>query len=285
LRAYYRLTKPGIIYGNALSAAAGFVFACTLVKRFQPGRMIIFLLGTSLVIACGCVINNYIDRGIDRNMARTRRRALVSGKISARGAVIYGLILGSIGFNLLLTYVNSLTAVIGATGLFFYLVMYSIFKRRSWLGTAVGSISGATPIAAGYTAVTNRFDQASLILFLTMVCWQMPHFYAIAMYRLEDYRAAGLPVLPVKKGSRRTKLELLVYVLLFTLAAVALTIRHYAGYVYMAVMLTVGLYWLEEGVAGLKAKDEASWARRMFRLSLIVLLTYCVVLSVSRILP
>lgn len=247
--------------------------------------MAAFLLGTSLVIACGCVINNYIDRNLDRRMKRTRHRALVTGRIPLRNAAFYGAILGVIGFRLLLSYTNGLTAGIGAIGLFFYLVMYSFYKRRSWLGTAVGSISGATPVAAGYTAVSGRFDQAALILFLTMVFWQMPHFYAIATYRLKDYRAAGLPVLPAQKGTHRTKVELLVYISLFTLAAVTLTVRHYAGYTYMAVMLCMGLYWLEEGVAGFKARDENAWARRMFFLSLVTLLVYCASLSVAAILP
>jgi protoheme IX farnesyltransferase len=218
-------------------------------------------------------------------MARTKHRALVIGKIPPVNAIIYGLVLGIIGFWLLLTYTNNLTALVGAIGLFFYLVMYSFFKRRSWLGTVVGSVSGAAPISAGYTAVTGRFDQAALLLFLSMVFWQMPHFYAIAMYRFKDYQAAGLPVLPVKKGYKRTKLEILIYITAFTLATVALTVRHYTGYIYMAVMLAVGLYWLQEGIAGFKTPNEAKWARHMFFLSLITLLIFCFSLSVGALLP
>lgn len=261
------------------------MLAAGLKGEFAPGRFIAFIVGTSLVIACGCVINNYIDRGLDRHMARTKHRALVSGKIPSVNAVVYGVALGLIGFWLLLAFTNRLTAGLGALGLFFYLVMYSFWKRRSWLGTAVGSVSGATPITAGYTAVTGRVDSAAVILFLTMVCWQMPHFYAIAMYRLKDYRAAGLPVLPVKYGFRRTKIELLIYVAAFTAMAAMLTIRHYTGYIYMAVMLTLGLYWLQEGIAGFGAADETKWARRMFFLSLIALLVFCVSLSLGALLP
>jgi heme o synthase len=262
------------------------LFASQLAHKFQPGRFVAFIVGTSLVIACGCVINNYIDRGLDKHMARTKHRSLVTGKIPLRRAVVYGIILGIIGFRLLLIFTNHLTALVGLIGLFFYLVMYSFWKRRSWLGTAVGSISGATPIAAGYTAVTSRFDTAALLLFLTLVFWQMPHFYAIAMYRAKDYRAAGLPVLPVKKGFRRTKLELLVYIVLFTASATSLTIwRHDTHYVYMGIMLVVGLYWLQEGIAGFNAPDNAKWARHMFFFSLIALLIFCVSLSVGAILP
>ena len=244
------------------------------------------MVGTSLVIACGCVINNYIDRGLDQHMTRTRHRSLVTGKIPIRNALIYGIILGAIGFWLLLTFTNNLTALIGAIGLFFYLVMYSFFKRRSWLGTVVGSVSGATPITAGYTAVTGHFDTAALLLFLTLVFWQMPHFYAIAMYRFKDYKAAGLPVLPVKKGYRRTKIEMLIYILLFTATATSLTIwRRDTGYVYMAVVLIIGLYWLQEGIAGFGVKDDSKWARHMFFLSLVALVIFCVSLSVGTLLP
>lgn len=244
-----------------------------------------FVVGTSLVIACGCVINNYIDRELDKNMARTKHRALVIGKIPTVHAIIYGVLLGLIGFWLLLAYTNALTAEIGAVGLFFYLVMYSFWKRRSWLGTVVGSVSGATPIAAGYTAVTGRFDTAALLLFLTMVCWQMPHFYSIALYRLKDYSAAGLPVLPVKKGSPRTKLEMLFYIAGFTLAASLLTVYRYTGYIYMATMLTVGFYWLQEAYSGFKTEDDGKWGRHMFFLSLTALLILSVSLSIGALLP
>lgn len=259
--------------------------AASLRGNFQPGLFIALVVGTSLVIACGCVINNYIDRGLDRHMARTKKRALAVGKIHTANAIAYGVGLGIAGFAILLAFTNNLTALVGLIGLFFYLVMYSFWKRRSWLGTVIGSISGATPIAAGYTAVTGHFDSAALTLFLTMVFWQMPHFYAIAMYRLKDYRAAGLPVLPVKKGFRRTKLEMLLYITAFTIAAVALTIEHYTGYVYMAVMLIIGLYWLQDGIAGFGAPDETKWARHMFFLSLIALLVFCASLSVGALLP
>jgi protoheme IX farnesyltransferase len=259
--------------------------ASSLRGKFQFGLFLGLIIGTSLVIACGCVINNYIDRSLDKNMARTKHRSLVTGKIPSVNAIVYGIILGLIGFWLLLAYTNDLTALIGAIGLFFYLVMYSFWKRRSWLGTAVGSVSGATPITAGYTAVTGHFDSAALLLFLTMVFWQMPHFYAIAMYRFKDYKSAGLPVLPVKKGYKRTKIEILLYVTAFTITAVMLTVRHYTGYIYMAVMLIVGLYWLQEGIAGFHASDDAKWARRMFFFSLITLLILCVSLSVGALLP
>jgi len=281
---YYTLTKPGIIYGNALTTAAGFLFAAR--GHASPVLFLATLLGISLVIASACVFNNYIDRDIDHKMARTKNRALVSGDISVRNALTYGVILGLAGFAVLTFHTNLATALLAFIGFFFYVVMYSIWKRRSVHGTLVGTISGAMPIAVGYVAVTGRFDTGAFILFMIMVVWQMPHFYAIAIYRLEDYRHAGIPVLPVKKGIPATKSQMLSYILAFLAAASALTIYGYAGYTYFVVMLVVSLMWLRKAIAGFKKhNDDARWARGLFGFSLVVLMTLSVMLSLNVWLP
>jgi heme o synthase len=237
------------------------------------------------VIACGCVINNVIDRDIDSKMVRTKQRALVVGLIKPPVAILYGLILGVVGFGILLAYINSLTAAVGAAGLFFYLGMYGYFKRRSWLGTLVGSISGAAPPVAGYTAVTAKLDGAAVILFLILVFWQMPHFYSIAIYRLKEYRAAGLPVLPAVKGIKRTKLEIFIYVVLFILATSSLYFFNYAGAIYAVIAGLLGLAWLRKAEQGFKAEDDSRWARQMFGYSLLILLALSAAISLGAILP
>ncbi len=226
-KAYYQLTKPGIIYGNAITTVAGFFLASK--GHFNLGLFLAALIGISLVIASGCVFNNYIDKDLDATMERTKNRALVTGAISVRGAIVFGAILGLLGLATLGLLTNTLTAEIALLGLFFYVVLYSLAKRRSVYGTIVGSISGAVPPVVGYCAVTGRFDLGALILFLILVFWQMPHFYAIAIFRQQDYTAAGLPVLPVVKGLRTTKIHILFYILAFTIAAAALYIFKFAG--------------------------------------------------------
>jgi protoheme IX farnesyltransferase len=243
------------------------------------------MIGSSLVIACGCVINNYIDRNIDRKMARTKQRALVTGQVRPRLAMIYAAGLGISGFAVLSLLTNRLTVAAGIVGLFFYLVMYSIWKRKAPIGTVVGSVSGATPIFAGYTAATDRFDTAAVLLFLAMVLWQMPHFYAIAMYRFKDYQQAGLPVLPVRKGMQRAKLEILIYVAAFTVAATALTLYHFTGYIYLVVMVVLGLIWFWKGAAGFKTLDDNKFGRKMFFFSLVVLLTFSTMVALGALLP
>jgi heme o synthase len=282
-RAYYLLTKPGIIRGNVVTALAGFLLAAG--TEINLGLLIAVLAGISLVIGSACVFNNYIDRGIDEKMERTKKRGLVSGEVSPANAIIYATLLGIIGFVILLVYTNSLTAFLGLIGFIDYVILYGISKRRSPLGTIVGSISGAMPIAAGYTAVTNRFDLGALLLFVILVCWQMPHFYAIAIYRLNDYKEAGLPVLPIKKGIYRTKVQMLLYLLAFIAAIVSLTALGYTGVVYLAVMLALSLYWLWRGLQGFSTSNDAKWARNMFLFSLIIILVFSLIISIDSLLP
>jgi protoheme IX farnesyltransferase len=282
-KTYYLLTKPGIIRGNLVTAIAGFFLASQ--GHVRGWLLLETMVGVSLVIASGCVFNNYIDRGIDAKMERTKKRALVNGSISATGALVYASVLGAGGFLVLAWYTNLLTVVLGLLGLFFYVVVYGVGKRRGVYGTVIGSISGALPPVAGYTAVSGRLDAGAAILFLILVCWQMPHFYAIALYRLKDYAAAGLPVLPVVKGPRTTKIQIMAYIITFTVAAVALTAFGYAGFTYLAVVILLGAGWLGLGARGFRAGDDQRWARKMFLFSLAVIMILSLTISLNAWLP
>jgi protoheme IX farnesyltransferase len=285
IRTYYYLTKPGIIYGNVLNATSGFLLAAIGARSLPVGLYLATIVGTSLVIAAGCVYNNYIDRHIDEHMARTKKRALVTGKIPGRTAMVYATVLVIVGFTVLAVWTNWLVVAVGALGFVDYVVLYSYAKRRSVHGTLVGSISGATPPVAGYVALTGHLDAAAIILFIMLVLWQMPHFYAIAMYRLKDYTAAGIPVLPAKKGLHHTKVQILLYVIAFTLAALALTVWGYTGYVYAVVMTVVCVGWLRLALRGFHTVDDAKWARKMFFFSLVVTLATTVMIPAGALLP
>ena len=280
---YYQLTKPGIIYGNALTAIGGFLLAAK--GHVQPSLFFGMLAGTCLVIASACVFNNFIDRSIDIKMARTKKRALVTGLISGRIALIYATTLGVVGFILLITLTNILTVLIGLIGFIFYVVVYGIGKRKSVHGTIIGTIPGAAPIVAGYCAVTGRFDLGAAILFFIMVFWQMPHFYGIALARLKDYRAAGIPLLPVKRGAEVTKRQMLFYVVGFILSTTALTISGYSGYTFAIVMGLMGLYWLVRGTMEYRKYTDEIWGKKMFLRSLATLLLFSFMLSISVVLP
>jgi protoheme IX farnesyltransferase len=279
---YYQLTKPGIIYGNLLTVAAGFFLASK--GHIDIGLLVAIMVGTSLVIASACVFNNYIDRGIDVAMARTKERSLVKGEISAPSALIYASVLGLVGAMVLAVYTNWLTFVIGLAAFVVYVAVYGLAKRRSVHGTIVGSFAGAAPILAGYTAVSDRLDAAAIILFIIMVVWQMPHFYAIASYRFDDYKAAKLPVLPVKRGMRATKFWVVGYIAVYLAAVTSLTVFGYTGYVYLVVMLLLGVNWLRLGLTGFRTTDDKTWGRRVFRFSLVVMLAFSILVSLGRLL-
>lgn len=280
---YYQLTKPGIIYGNLLTAIGGFLFASQ--GDIDLWLMAAVVSGTAFVIGSACVVNNYLDRKLDARMARTKKRALVDGAISVRSALAFAVVLGLAGFLILVFGTNAITVVVGTIGYVDYLVLYSFAKRRSTFGTLVGSIAGATAVTAGYTAVTGRFDGGALILFLIMAVWQMPHFYAIATFRRSDYAAAGLPVLPVKKSALSVKRRIIAYICAYLVAVAALTVFDFASYTYLVVMLLLGLNWLRLGLQGFKATDDVAWARKMFGFSLVVLLGFSALISLDAWLP
>lgn len=283
IRKYLRLTKPGIVIGNLVTAIAGFIFASE--GSFNPALFTAWVLGISLVMASACVFNNYIDRGIDAKMARTKKRALVTGDIRALNAIVFGSVLGIAGFLLIIAFINIPTFILGVVAYVNYIVFYGITKRKSIHGTLVGTISGAMPLAAGYTAVTGMINEITAILFLIMVFWQMPHFYAIAMYRLKDYKSAGIPVLPAVRGLAVTKFSILAYILFFSFAVIYLYASVNMGYVYLAVMLVATIFWLVYGLKGLTTNKNKAWAGKMFSISLRVLMIFSLLLSLDKFLP
>jgi protoheme IX farnesyltransferase len=276
---YYLLTKPGMVRGNAMIAACAFFFASR--GHIDWWLLLEMLVGISLIIAAACVFNNYIDRGIDTKMSRTKNRALVKKLIPKRNALIYGIILAIIGTSILAWYTNLVTLGLAGLGFVFYVIFYSIEKRRSIHGTLVGAISGATPPVIGYSAVTNNFDLGALILFIILIIWQMPHFFAIALYRYDDYAAANIPVLPVKKGINETKAVMLLYIIAFTVATLALNFFGYAGTTYLIVAGLLSSSWLLLWTRGVRTTDTKRWARKMFFLSLIILMGLFVTLAIE----
>lgn len=267
---YYLLTKPGIILGNLITVAAGFLLASKGV--IDIGLFVATLSGLAFIMASACVFNNYIDRQVDRKMDRTKNRALVTGLISTRRALAFAAALGIIGAWILFIYTNTLTVLVAAIGFFVYVVLYSLWKCRTVYGTAIGSIAGAVPPVVGYCAVSNHFDMGAALLFLMLVLWQMPHFFSIALLHLDDYAAAGIPVLPLQKSSSATKVRMALYIIAFMGTAAMLTYFNYTGYVYLAVTTACGLLWLGLCLKGFSSQDDQAWGRQMFRASLVTIM-------------
>ncbi|HSX44651.1 MAG TPA: heme o synthase [Candidatus Saccharimonadales bacterium] len=278
-KTYLSLTKPGIIRGNLMLATAGFLLASK--SQIDWGNLATVLVSIMLIIASACVFNNFIDREIDKKMARTQKRALVNGLVSGRNALIYASILGLAGLIILAKYTNGLTFLAGTIGFVDYVVIYGLAKRRSTLSTLIGSISGAMPLVAGYLAVTNHFNAVVIVLFLIMVFWQMAHFFAIAIYRYDDYKAAGLPVLPVKKTIKSAKQQIISYIVAYDLSILYLGYSAKMSKIYFIVAGLMGLWWLVLGIKLWPNKDDQTWGKRMFLVSLVEITLFSILLSVD----
>jgi len=270
LRKYLFLTKPGILFGNFITTLGGFFLAAQ--GSIDILLLLLTLIGTTLVVASGCVVNNVIDQDIDIKMQRTQNRALVKKTISPTVALIYAFVLGLIGFSILWFGVNGYAFLFAVIGFVVYVGFYSLWtKRTSIHQTVIGSISGASPPVIGYTAVTHQFDVAALLLFLAYGLWQMPHSWAIAIYRFDDYKNAGIPILPVARSIYRTKIECVIYILLFAAVLNGLYCFGYTNIFFLITFNALTAYWFYLSIIGFKAENDQLWAKRFFLYSVILI--------------
>lgn len=284
IKDYLYVVKPWIVFANAVAAVGGFLLAAR--GQIDPPLLLSTLAGISLVVASGCVCNNCIDRGIDREMVRTRRRALATGAIPARAGRLYAACLGLGGTAVLLFGANLLCLGIVAAGFVVYVGVYSlVLKRRSALSTVAGSLAGAAPPLAAYCAVSNRFDLGALLLLAIFCLWQIPHSYAITIARVSDYAAAKLPVMPVVVGIAATRRRIVWHILAFLLAAQALALCGYAGVAYLTAATAVGFLWLILALARPKDGDDRAWARKVYLFSMLAICVLSLMMSVDWRLP
>lgn len=277
--AYCKLTKPGIIMGNAMTATAGY-FLGSSTFTFTPWA--IMLLGLSFVIGSACILNNYIDRKADQQMKRTQSRPLAAGSISATHAICLAIILAIFGFGILAVQVHILSAVLAFIGFFVYLILYTFSKYHTSASTWIGSIAGGIPPLVGYTAIHPHLDMEAWLLFLIVALWQMPHFFAIAIYRLEEYKAAAIPVYPLQKGMLSTKIQMLIYVIFFASAVFLLSFLGYAGTFYMLIMSIISIAWIVLCIRGFQPVQDKKWARKMFFFSLQAMTVLCFMIAIDR---
>ncbi|HFG6919908.1 TPA: heme o synthase [Acinetobacter baumannii] len=270
LKKYLFLTKPGILFGNFITTLGGFFLAAQ--GSIDILLLLLTLIGTTLVVASGCVVNNVIDQDIDTKMQRTQNRALVKKTISPTVALVYAFVLGVMGFSILWFGVNGYAFLFAMIGFIVYVGFYSLWtKRTSIHQTVIGSISGASPPVIGYTAVTHQFDVAALLLFLAYALWQMPHSWAIAIYRFDDYKNAGIPILPVARSIYRTKIECVIYILLFAAVLNGLYCFGYTNVFFLITFNALTAYWFYLSIIGFKAENDQLWAKRFFLHSVILI--------------
>jgi len=278
---YLQVTKPGIIMGNLISVAGGFFLASR--GEIDWTLMLATVIGLSLVVASGCAMNNYIDRDIDAKMQRTRNRVTVTGEMSGKAAFFHSLVIGLIGFGLLAYFTNWVAVFFAGFGYFVYVVLYSMyFKRNSVYGTFIGSLSGAVPPVVGYCAASGQFDAGAAILLAMFSIWQMPHSYAIAIFRYKDYAAANIPVLPVAEGISKAKRHIVLHIAAFAIVSALLPLTGYVGIGFMVVALATSLWWLGMALKGYaKDIDINGWARQVFFFSIFTVTALSITMSVD----
>lgn len=281
---YLQVTKPGIIFGNLISVIGDFCWLqraaltipCSSIRWsgcHWLWRRVVYLTTTSTGISTG-------------RWKGYKNRVLVKGLISPGVSLVYATLLGIAGFMLLWFGANPLACWLGVMGFVVYVGVYSLYmKRHSVYGTLIGSLSGAAPPVIGYCAVTGDFDSGAAILLAIFSLWQMPHSYAIAIFRFKDYQAANIPVLPVVKGISVAKNHITLYIIAFAVATLMLTLGGYAGYKYLVVAAAVSVWWLGMALRGYKVEDDKVWARKLFGFSIIAITALSIMMSVDFMVP
>lgn len=271
---YYKLAKPGIVYGNDLAYAAGYAAALPTVTA-SPANFAGSLIGISCIMASSCVVNNMADRHIDRLMTRTQHRAVAQGDISLLSAGMYAAGLLMIGSGLLWRYGTLIALMVSLAGWVLYAIVYTWTKRRTYHATLIGAVPGALPLVIGYAAAGGSINWYIGVLALAMAGWQMVHFYAIALYRRDDYRSAALPTVVQARGIRPTIRYMRWYAVIFAICASLAA--WWAGWV-SVVLTAIAIVWLGKACLA-STLDSRAWARRVFRTSLGVLVVWSLAIA------
>ncbi|RIV26665.1 protoheme IX farnesyltransferase [Alicyclobacillaceae bacterium I2511] len=277
----FSLIKPEITFANLMAAAAGLWVGAH--GRPDLWSAVFTLLGSALVVGGGAALNNFVDRDIDDKMQRTQNRPLVAGRLEPHVALRLGIGLSVSGLTVLLFLVNFTAAACAFAGLVVYSYFYTVWlKRTTSLNTVLGGISGALPPLIGYAGGNGgHLGWTAWSLFLIFLLWQPPHFFPLAMKRVEEYRAAGIPMLPVVRGFAVTKWHILFYTVLILPVSFLPYVLHAENLIYLVVSMVLGLGFLAKALQGLFAKDDVVWAKGMFSYSLIYLTTLCIAFVVG----
>ncbi|WP_058533096.1 heme o synthase [Legionella saoudiensis] len=278
-RDYVELCKPRVVMLMLLTVLVGMYLAA-------PGWVSCSLLFNSLVgiglcAGSAAAINHLVDRRIDSIMARTKKRPVAHGRVSVHQAAWFALIMGVLGLSVLALFVNKLTALLTFITLIGYAGIYTGYlKRATPQNIVIGGLAGAAPPLLGWTAVTNQLDPQALLLVLIIFTWTPPHFWALAIYRHEEYQNAEIPMLPVTHGIQFTKLNVYLYTILLLVVSALPFVVGMSGLFYLAGALVLGarfLFWAHK----LYRTDKPVVAMQTFRFSIVYLMLLFVFLLVD----
>jgi protoheme IX farnesyltransferase len=281
VRDYVALTKPRVILLLEVTAVAAMVIAA----RGWPGWRLVLLTFTGgwLAASGANAINCWFDRDIDLEMGRTRTRPIPAGRIEPRQALAFGVALGVASFVLLATTVNLLSAVLAMAALLFYVLVYTMWlKRSSMQNIVIGGAAGAIPPLVGWAAVTGSLNLTAVFLFAVVFYWTPPHFWALSLLLKNDYSRAGVPMLPVVQGDRQTRYQIVLYTIILCLVTVLPVLTRSFGAVYLGGAIVLDTILLTDAVVASR-RPTARSARRLFYHSMIYLALLFAVMAIDRV--
>jgi heme o synthase len=281
VRDYIALTKPRVILLLEVTAVAAMVIAA----RGWPGwRLVLLTFAGGWLAASGAnAINCWFDRDIDLTMGRTRTRPLPAGRIEPRQALGFGVSLGVASFALLSLTVNLLSAVLALAALLFYVLVYTMWlKRSSMQNIVIGGAAGAIPPLVGWAAVTGSLDITAVFLFAVVFYWTPPHFWALSLLIKNDYERAGVPMLPVVQGDRQTRYQIVLYTVVLCLVTVLPLLTRSFGAIYLGGAALLDAVLLTDAVVASR-RPTARSARRLFYHSMVYLALLFAVMAIDRV--
>jgi protoheme IX farnesyltransferase len=284
MRDLVTLTKPRII---------SLLLVTTIAPMFitpagRPSwRLVLTVLVAGYLMAGGAnAINMWFDRDIDTRMSRTRLRPIPAGRVAPPAALVFGMGLGAVAFFIFYRFVNPLSAWLALSGLLFYVLIYTMWLKRSTTqNIVIGGAAGAFPPLVGWAAMTGRIDLAAIYLFAIIFYWTPPHFWALALIKQRDYARAGVPMMPVVRGERRTKMEMLLYTLFLLPLTVMPSFFGALGVIYLVAASLLGLRLLWYCVQLLRETGVTPTAWRMYKYSLLYLFLLFLAMGVDRLIP
>lgn len=269
IKDYLTLCKPRVVMLMVVTSIVGMHLA---TSTYVPIKTLFWgNLGISLAACSAAVLNHLLDRHIDLKMSRTNMRPVATGRVTPKRAIVFAFILGSLALASLLLFVNKITAFLTVVTLFGYAIFYTVYlKRATPQNIVIGGLAGAMPPLLGWCAVTGMVDPYGLLLVLIIFIWTPPHFWALAIYRVNDYANAKIPMLPNTHGIKFTKLCILLYTLLMLPAVILPYLVGMTGIVYLALATTITLYFIALAWKLFIAKDN-KLAYRLFNYSIFYL--------------
>jgi len=255
---YVELTKPKVQLLLLLTT----VTTMYVAGRPSLGLVLLTLIGGSLSAGGAAAVNHYWDRDIDAQMRRTSTRPVPSGRISPRGALIFGVVLAALSFVVLVATVNLLSAFLALSGFLGYVFVYTIWlKRRSPQNIVIGGAAGAVPPLVGWAAVTGGLDPAALYLFAIVFYWTPPHFWALSLLMKKEYERVGVPMMPVVHGEKETRRQIVLYTILLSVLTLLPVVFGFFGWLYGVIALGLGAAFLVLAVRLQRRADRASALR------------------------